>query len=416
MLKIIISILFIFLIGCSVNNAPQVNKNLSNEEIELNSIFSDFMDKNDKYPYLYTYKQIRWRWSGDLKAKFENKIRNICKSRNGKIVSMEDFLNEYGLVREKFRDRCIGDYPNSEIANEIFPYGGGTLPQLKLCVIDKKPIPKVLFAFGDDFNTFNHTRIREIVCLPNENNWSNNFKIAHIAYQMIKKREEEQKKREEELKKKKNKDIKFFNKFIEKKKMIVNYINNFNPYHTKFKISNNGKFYVSLSTPFIFNNYICGVFDTTTITPALGLGKKYSNYPNEFGGKAKFEDIICFNFKHKSKNINGNKNFQYIFEISPINKSLMISSHIKINKNCFDNQYLDLFDTERHFYCINGNCYPLQNVLNKLEYNFPRNKDLIIKLHNIECDLWKYYFSPNYVTKILVLSPATNKVKDIFYF
>ena len=414
----------IFFIGCSTDNNLQINQKFSNEKTKLDEIFSDFMNKNDDYPYLYTYEKIRWRWSGDLKTQFESKIEKICKSKHGNIVYIYDFLNEYGLVEEKFHDRCIGDYLNSKIAREIFPYGGGTLPELKLCVINKKPIPKVLFAFGDDFHTFNHTRIRELVCLPNENNWNNNFKISHAVYQMRKKREEElrkqeeeRKKREEELRKKlqkkENKEIKFFNNFIKQKKMSVNYISN--PYQTKLKISDNNKFYISLYKPFIFNNKICGAFKDTIITPILESGENYSNYPNKFGGKVEFEDIICFNFKNNLNNINNigkSKKFQYIFEVSPINKSLTISSNIKIYKNCFHNRYLSYFDT----YCINGVCSPLQYVLNKLKYDFPKNKDLIITLPHIECDLKKYYFSPNYVNRIIVLNPNIKKVKDIFYF
>jgi len=328
---------------------------------------------------------------------------------------MEEFLNKYGLIKEEFPDRCIGAYPNRKIAKEIFPYGGGTLPKLKVCVIDKKPIPKVLFAFGSDYNTYNRTRIREIVCIPNSIGWKNNFKHSHSVYQMKKRQEEEKKIEKEKIREKKDRDIKIYDTLLKRKEIVFSYINSFNPYKSKFEISKNGKIYIKLGNPSFKDKKICGTFLITDVTPNLNLGKRYSNYPNDFGGKAKFEEIMCFNFERKPNYINRYNKYEYLFEIVPIDNKLIISPRIKISKYCFHNKYIGFFETENKTYCINGKCYPLQSFLKDIEMNFPKNKNLIVQLPNIECDLWKYYLSPNYVTKLLIIDPVLNEVKNIFY-
>ncbi len=426
MFKIIILLFYVFIIGCSFSGV-QINRdqNISKEEKELDKIFSDFMDQSDDYPYIYTYKQIRWRWLGNLQLKFENKIKKICENKQGQIISMEDFINKYHLIKEKFPDRCIGKYPNRKIAEEIFPYGGGTLPKLKLCIVDKKPIPKVLFAFGDDFNTFNNTRIREIVCIPNSMTWNDNFKYSHYAYEVKKQKEEEklikERIRREKLKEKENRDKKIYNNLLATKKIVVNYIlDNIHSWSKKqFKMSENQKIYLgfdSLNDIINRNNFCINYLKITQSNKGKVEENKYicfiaflSEENKNLIDKYSFDNLIDKYRNYKKKD------YTFVLEITLKVKPYLSIGRNKINKFCFDIKHPDLFSDNKNVYCYNGYCYPLNSFLTNLENNFPQNQNLILNLPNIECDLNIYYYCKDSLDKILVIDKRTNKVINIIY-
>lgn len=215
------------------------------------------------------------------------------------------------------------------------------------------------------------------------------------------------------------KDIGKYEELLMNDEIIFSDINLFNPYKSKFKVNENGKIYIKLYNPFFKDKKICGVFAVTEVVPNYNLKNEDSNYPNEFGGKAKFEKIICFNFEEKPDyyiNFDKYKGYMYVFELIPTDSSkIIILPNKKVNKYCFYNKYGDFFRTENNTYCVNGKCYPLNSFLRRLEASFPGNQKLVINLPNIECDMLTYYFSSDYVTKLLIIDPTLNEVKDVIY-
>jgi hypothetical protein len=207
-------------------------------------------------------------------------------------------------------------------------------------------------------------------------------------------------------------DIIKYQKLIDEKQIIIN-----TPYKSRFEVSNNNKMYIKILHSFFEDGRICGVFYRTYIEPDLHLAKKFSNFPNDFGGKVGIYKDLCFKYYKKPSYTFydlDNKTY-YLFEITPIDNKLIVNSKKQI-KSCQDIRYTDPFEWDKEFYCLNnGKCYRLSYFLKAIEQNFPKNRNLIINLPNIECDLDIYFYSPNYVSKILVIDKQSNEIKDILY-
>ena len=203
-------------------------------------------------------------------------------------------------------------------------------------------------------------------------------------------------------------EFKFYQKFINNNGILINEEGVNIQSFKNLKMSKNGKIYINFHTLHadytnIKNGYFC---------------VNYLKFKESDRGKIETNKYICFRAYLSTEQKNTiNKyedydNYDFIFEIEPINNRLNISQD-KVNKFCFDTKHPDLFFNNGNVYCYNGYCYPLENFLTSLENNFPQNKNLILNLPNIECDLDIYYYSDNYLNKILIINNQTHKIKKI---
>lgn len=204
-------------------------------------------------------------------------------------------------------------------------------------------------------------------------------------------------------------DISYYQSLINKKQIIINPIWLYLKSFEEMKISKNGKFYIKFHTL---------SSSSTKINPG-NICIRYFNIKESKIGTVEENKYICFTAylspekRNKIVSYEDYDNYDFIFEVTPLNKHLSISQPT-INKYCLDTRNFDLFSNNK-FYCYNGNCYPLNKFINYLESNFPQNEKLILSLPYIKCVLDIKYHCNDDLNKILIIDNQSHKVKDIIY-
>jgi len=224
-----LSILLSILTGCGISNKSVSNNFITNKSNSLSDIFSKMLYQNDNFPFIYQ-KYITFKGSNsnriyDEIINFNDKLKLLCKSRGGKVMSIFDFSKKFKVNKDDMLDRCFKEMSyfdmcvknnNSNIPRVLFVWNASDEKTHRYYAdyVHKFREYNSLLGGYQNYAYFNgvpsrivvkeFNQVEEKVCIPDQDDWKYFFKSARKAYYV--KQAEEEKKQKQKLKEEKLKN------------------------------------------------------------------------------------------------------------------------------------------------------------------------------------------------------------------